>query len=331
MCTAANCSQVDGAGPEESNYVTRLPRAGGEKPVVQTGEQVAVDPGPIPTGPGADGIHLSFAHSFLYTSGMQQVLNAISDGDVLGPDATAVFGSLESFELFGEDPMMPSDFFVFDRNGAEEIVDATGPGGALFNSELGAEWGRFVLSDYQVTDPDFDFGSGPIEPVSLSWIASNNVPDDADLPMGDVIGTYDEVVGGSLPVYVTCCSEPVVEVGTHEIEIKVNFGTGYLELFRVDAVFPSAEVTLEYTGSSSASIFDGFISFSGSPNNIQLIGGGSPIPIFGQAVFGFAGAGGIGMTGAYSFNTFSAMPAHTGNSSFAVRRTSLVPSSMTPY
>ena len=100
---------------------------------------------------------MSFAHSFLYTSGMQQVLNAISDGDVLGPDATAVFGSLESFELFGEDPMMPSDFFVFDRNGAEEIVDATGPGGALFNSELGAEWGRFVLSDYQVTESRLRF------------------------------------------------------------------------------------------------------------------------------------------------------------------------------
>ena len=218
-----------------------------------------------------------------------------------------------------------------------EIADPTGPGGATFNTELSAEWGR-VLLGFLYDDPIFAAGTD-ITGLSFTWIASSDPTADADLPQlgSGITGIYTDIVGGSFPVHVYDADgmsgdgtvTPVIETGTHQITAEVNFDTGKLELFEINGTFPTATLRLinddGMTDFSSGFVF--FDPFSDPRNSVTtaqamcVTGCG----IFGGAVFGAAGAGGIGITGAYHANTSNPYPPHTFNSSFAVQRTYLGP------
>jgi hypothetical protein len=297
-----------------------------EDPVFESGEEVVQAVGPIPAGPAPDGTHVSFAASFIQQSGSFQFLNARDDGDVTDGDLiTANFGTLEDLDID-----RPPDHISFDRNGATDIADPTGPGGATFNTELSAEWGR--VSQGHIFD---DGGSLPIDEISFTWIATTDPTPDADLPpMGSgLTGTYSTIVGGSFPVRVFDADAnasngitPVVETGTHEITVKINFDTAKVDLFQIDATFPGAKLHLinEDGGTNflNGSIF--FEPFVDTRNRVVI--NGSSFPVFGNAVFGAAGPQGIGLTGAYHANTFGSDPPNAFNSSFAAERTSLGPS-----
>lgn len=320
---ASPCRPVNGPGPadEAPDFTPPL------DPPYEGGEDAGGEADPIPAGPAPHGAHLSFAHSFVNTSCCGDQLNAAADGlnasDPDNPmgDNPVLLGTLESFTQ-NANSMSP---FSFTRNGATEIADPTGPGGSTVNEEISAEWGR-ILSGHVVQSPSFMITNA----VNFSYIITTNETPETDLPTGNVIGTYDQIVGGTYPTHAFNADGSGVETGMHEMMVKINFGTGLLEAFVVDGTFPSANLHLQYNPALMLPFHTGFVSFDPAQSFIQtsepMCSGAMGCTIFGSAVYGFAGTGGTHLTGAYSANTdpFS-YPPHTVDSSFALQRSSLLP------
>lgn len=333
ICQPA-CSALDGpSGPEDASYldienIEDQRYAAGQDLLAGVGEE---GPGPIPAGAAPAGTHISVSFSFTENNlfgSPPVILAGLADGVETEPgtENDARFGSLEEFSFFTGFPCEPC---VYTRNGAQEIVDRTGPDSpnpnASFNTALSAEWGR-VVGPWNMVDAT---GGQHTYVSHFHWVASTMPTPDAGLPAGGVM-VYDKDVGGTLATH-TFGTSGATEVATARtnVRIEVDYGADSIEDFRISGGFPSGtSYLLQSASPTSLSGSQGSVFFSHPTSHITVPGdacssgcttGNSEF--FSAAVFGPAGPNAEGFTGSFHGATyqFFGAPPHSLNGTFIVQ------------
>ncbi|MEM7291788.1 MAG: FecR family protein [Pseudomonadota bacterium] len=322
QCDAGACSDSEGPGdapPADTFFSASRPSQNQDGANEGNNLNTFDSDGPIPSGSGAEGIHLST--SFGYRSGgiflFGHPRGAVLGETINGTLSEAEFGSLLS-ATFDDDGLLPCNPCVFNSNGAEQTVDPT-DSGATFNTELGAEWGR-VLEGWSLQSNAS--GPGVVEFGHYHWVASNNETPSSAVPTTGMM-TYSEDLGGTLATHtVGTTGEVEVATGRSSASMTIDFGLDIVYDFRVSASFPSgSNFVLQSNMPTAAAASGGYLDFPDfNGAQTQIIdprdGCAGGCTLFAETVFGYAGDNAQGITGAFWAN--SSTPAHAVQGTFVL-------------